>query len=59
MSRAPITVPPDTSVSDARRVMEQRRIRHLLVTDQDRLVGIITDRDIRLTLPSPATSLSV
>jgi len=39
--------------------MLKERIRHLLVTDAGRLVGIITDRDIRLNLPSQATSLSM
>jgi len=52
-------VSPDTSVLDARRLMLKERIRHLLVTDDGRLVGIITDRDIRLNLPSQATSLSM
>lgn len=59
MTGAPITVSPDTSVLDARRLMLKERIRHLLVTDDRRLVGIITDRDIRLNLPSQATSLSM
>jgi acetoin utilization protein AcuB len=59
MTGAPITVSPDTSVFDARRLMLKERIRHLLVTDDRRLVGIITDRDIRLNLPSQATSLSM
>lgn len=59
MTVTPITVAPETSVVDARHLMATRRIRHLLVTDGDRLVGIVTDRDIRLNLPSPATSLSV
>jgi len=31
----------------------------LLVTEGPTLLGIVTDRDIRLNLPSPATSLSV
>jgi acetoin utilization protein AcuB len=40
--------------------MLKARIRHLLVTDEGGLlVGIVTDRDIRLNLPSQATSLSV
>jgi acetoin utilization protein AcuB len=39
--------------------MIDKRIRHLLVTDGPKLLGIVTDRDIRLNLPSPATSLSV
>jgi acetoin utilization protein AcuB len=59
MSGAPITVSPDTTVFDARRLMQKERIRHLLVTEDRRLVGIITDRDIRLNMPSQATSLSV
>ena len=55
-----VTAPPETPILDARRRMLERRIRHLLVTDPDgMLVGIVTDRDIRLNLPSQATSLSI
>jgi CBS domain-containing protein len=54
-----ITVRSDTSVRDARELMAKERIRHLLVTDpRGNLAGIVTDRDIRLNLPSPATSFS-
>ena len=59
MTGAPITVGPDTPVFDARQTMLKERIRHLLVTEGTRLVGIVTDRDIRLNLPSQATSLSM
>jgi CBS domain-containing protein len=59
MTPQPIIVPPATSVVEARVLMTERRIRHLLVVADDLLVGIVTDRDIRLNLPSPATSLSV
>jgi acetoin utilization protein AcuB len=59
MTPDPITVEPELPVLDARALMLKHRIRHLLVTENDRLTGIITDRDIRLNLPSPATSLSV
>jgi acetoin utilization protein AcuB len=59
MTPYPITVPPSTSVVDARHMMEERRIRHLLVTEEHRLLGIVTDRDIRLNMPSPATALSI
>ena len=44
---------------DARHLMQSNHFRHLLVTKDDRLVGMVTDRDIRLNLPSQATSLSV
>jgi CBS domain-containing protein len=59
MTGALVTVGADTPVFDARRIMLEKRIRHLLVTEEKRLLGILTDRDIRLNLPSPATSLSV
>jgi len=59
MTVCPITTRPETPVLEARQVMVDKRIRHLLVTDGQKLLGIITDRDIRLNLPSPATSLSV
>ncbi len=52
--------PLETSVLDAREAMTKARIRHLLVTEPSgELVGMVTDRDIRLALPSPATTLSV
>ncbi len=60
MTGALITARPDMPVLDARHLMVEKRIRHLLVTsDNGELLGIVTDRDIRLNLPSQATSLSV
>jgi acetoin utilization protein AcuB len=60
MSGGLITVRRETPVLEARDLMAKERIRHLLVTDPGgALVGIVTDRDIRLNLPSQATSLSV
>ena len=59
MTAVPITVAPGLSVIEARQKMAEHRIRHLLVVENERLMGIVTDRDIRLNLASPATSLSV
>jgi acetoin utilization protein AcuB len=59
MTAPPIAASPDMPVVEARQLMVDKRIRHLLVTDGAKLLGIVTDRDIRLNLPSPATSLSV
>jgi acetoin utilization protein AcuB len=59
MTAHPITVDPETPMLEARQWMVQKRIRHLIVVENARVVGIVTDRDIRLNLPSPATSLSV
>jgi len=59
MTGAPITLPPDISIFEARCLMDTKRIRHVLVTRGGDLLGIVTDRDIRLNMPSQATSLSV
>ena len=59
MSVSPVTIAPSASVHEAQALMQQRKIRHLPVLQEGRLVGMISDRDIRLVLPSPATSLSV
>jgi acetoin utilization protein AcuB len=60
MTGALITADPEMPILDARQLMVKERIRHLLVTKgKGELLGIVTDRDIRLNLPSKATSLSV
>jgi CBS domain-containing protein len=46
MTRDVIVVGPETDLGTARRMMERRRIRHLPVVKQDRLVGILSDRDL-------------
>jgi acetoin utilization protein AcuB len=57
MHRNPITVSADAGLSEAWRVMRRNRIRHLPVQDKRKLVGIVTDRDLRMALPSRATRL--
>ena len=59
MSASPVTIPPSLSVHEAHTLMQQRKVRHLPVLQDGCLVGMVSDRDIRLVLPSPATSLSV
>jgi acetoin utilization protein AcuB len=53
-----VTATPDMSLMQAQRLMRTRRIRHLPVLSGTRLVGIVTDRDLRDAMPSPATTLS-
>ena len=43
----PVTLPPETSVSEARRIMDERNIGGLPITIKGRLVGILTRRDLR------------
>jgi acetoin utilization protein AcuB len=55
-----ITVSPDTSVLKARELMDAHKISHLPVTDgKARLLGIVTDRDLKQAWASPASTLSV
>ena len=59
MKPDPITVRPEDFFRQAMTLIRQRGIRHLPVVQGDRLVGIVTDRDIRQASPSPATSLEI
>ena len=53
MTRRVITIGPDAGVLEARRKMEENGIRHLPVVDEyNKVIGIISDRDIRSALPS-------
>jgi len=45
MTRKPTTVAPDCSMGSAMSRMRRSRIRHLLVVDAGRLVGIVSHRD--------------
>lgn len=58
MTRQVITVSPKTSVLNARRLLQLHGFRHLPVTDGGRVVGIISDRDIRVTDTALARSLA-
>ncbi|GIH68237.1 CBS domain-containing protein [Sphaerimonospora thailandensis] len=46
MTPAPVTVPSDASIVQAARLMREHNIGDVLVTEDDRLCGVITDRDI-------------
>jgi acetoin utilization protein AcuB len=58
MHTAVVTATPDMSLAEAQRLLRTQRIRHLPVVSGTRLVGIVTDRDLRDAMPSPATTLS-
>jgi acetoin utilization protein AcuB len=56
MSGDPITVTPDDTLAHALQLTRTHRIRHLPVVNSHRhLSGILSDRDIRLAMPSPVT----
>lgn len=55
MAKNPVTVKPDDGLKDAIWKMERGRFRHLPVVDEhDKLIGMLTDRDVRLIRPSLA-----
>jgi len=52
MSKRVFTTRPDSCLIDAFELMRDNRIRHVPVLDGDKLVGIVSDRDVRSSLPS-------
>ncbi len=46
MTRKPFTLPPTASLDEAMQLMEERQLRHLPLVEGERLVGIISDRDL-------------
>jgi acetoin utilization protein AcuB len=52
MKRPVVTIKPRDSARHARELMEQQRINQLPVVTDGRLVGIVTDRDLRDAFPS-------
>ena len=53
MTRDPATVAPSDSIRVAIERMRDRKCRRLPVMEQDRLVGIVSDRDMRRATNSP------
>ena len=60
MTPNPITTSPGTSVTEALRLMREKKIRRLPVLDaRGQLVGIVSEEDLLYASPSPVTSLNV
>ncbi len=53
-----ITVSPKTSLVEAKELLDQNHINHLLVVKNEKLVGVVSDRDLKQNWASPATTLS-
>lgn len=47
LAKEPVCTSRETRLSDAAGIMSQAGVSSLLITDQDQMVGIVTDRDIR------------
>jgi acetoin utilization protein AcuB len=60
MSRQPVTITVDMSITEALRVMRQKQVRRLPVLDEaGNMVGIVSESDLLYASPSPVTSLSI
>ena len=56
MTRDPVTIGPETKIIEARSILSNHDFRHLpVVTEDKRLLGMVTDRDIRSAFPSSLT----
>ncbi|PTL36574.1 hypothetical protein CLG94_04305 [Candidatus Methylomirabilis limnetica] len=58
MNRTLVTVDTHASLRQAQRILDRHNIRHLFVMDGKRLVGIVTDRDLRKAAPSSKSPLT-
>ena len=54
-----VTVTKDEKMTVAKKVMKEKNIRHLPVVDGKKLIGLVTNMDIRKAEASPATSLEI
>lgn len=52
MAREVTTLSPESTAGEALALCRERRIRHLPVLDGERLVGIVSDRDLRSATPA-------
>ena len=52
MTRNLVTLSPEASVADALTLCRERRIRHIPILEEGRLVGIVSDRDLRDASPA-------
>jgi acetoin utilization protein AcuB len=60
IQRNPVTIRPDASFFEARSLIHDKGIRHLPVVDKEnRLLGIVTESDIREAGPSDVAMLGV
>ncbi|SFB92047.1 CBS domain-containing protein [Streptococcus equinus] len=59
MTRKVVYVSPDTTVAHAADMMREQGLRRLPVIENDRLVGVVTERTMAEASPSKATTLSI
>ncbi|MCD6551357.1 CBS domain-containing protein, partial [Thermotoga sp.] len=59
MTKNPITIAPETSFSEALKLMKQNKIKRLIVMKDNKIVGIVTEKDLLYASPSKVTTLNI
>lgn len=59
MTTQVFTVTPEESIADTMALMREKKISRMPVVEKGKLVGFVTDGDLREVSPSPATTLSI
>jgi len=59
MTKDPYTIQVNASISALMALMREKGLKKIPVLDGERVVGIVTDRDVERVSPSKATTLSV
>jgi acetoin utilization protein AcuB len=59
MTPNPLSISPNTTYPEAIGLMREKKIRRLPVMRKGKLVGIVVEKDLLSSQPSPATTLSI
>jgi acetoin utilization protein AcuB len=59
MKKDLVTITKDERMTVAKKILQEKNIRHLHVVDGKKLIGLVTSMDIRKAEASPATSLEI
>jgi len=59
MATKVMSLAPDNTAADALSLMKEKRIHHLPIVTLDKLVGILSDRDLREFIPAKSSTLDV
>lgn len=58
MTKHPVTMSSNSTIGEVDRMMKKYNFHRMLIVDNGKLVGYLSDRDVMRVAPSPATSLS-
>jgi acetoin utilization protein AcuB len=53
MTTTPVTIPGDSTLAEAADIMRTNSIRHLPVVEEGKLLGVLTDRDVKFVESFP------